>query len=539
MVPEGYHRPPLGGTNAAQTAVVWNGLNINSQLTGQTDFNTISTYNYDHIAVRSGGGSVPYGTGAVGGSIHLNNDISFNNTFKTQVLAGYGSYTTPIAHIKSSYSTEAFFIGGGIDYIQSDNDFDYLDTQLTNENGDYDNINWNLNAGWLVGKQHTFKVYHNTFLGDRGFSRTLTAVSNSAYEDRQVRNLVQWDMQSSRFKSQLRLAHLFEQFRFFLSRDFRENFSIGKASRYTANYQAKYHFNTHTFLQAIIDYTTVEGDGSSIIQTTRNTFNGTLQWNQQLDEKWQYSVQLRQDATTDFDSPLLLGLGSSYAFAKAYTLKLNASRNYRIPTFNDLFWSGPGAQGNPDIIPETSWQGELGHELRLKNLNINIQNYYIRAQNLIVWRPNVDGIFTPINVSDTEHYGAEIGIDYTSSLGKHRFMVSGKYGYTMAQDMVTANTLPYVPRHKIIGALSYSQKQLSAYYQWLYNDEVFTTTDNTTTVAGYGISNAGISYTLRQKQERQLTFSLRAQNIFNKNYQTIAFRPNPGRNFLIQTSYTF
>ena len=55
------------GTNAQQTAVVWNGININSQLTGQTDFNTLIPGNYGDVVVRSGGGSVQYGSGAVGG----------------------------------------------------------------------------------------------------------------------------------------------------------------------------------------------------------------------------------------------------------------------------------------------------------------------------------------------------------------------------------------------------------------------------------------------------------------------------------------
>lgn len=50
--------PSFRGTTAPQTAVIWNGININSQLNGQTDFNVISTSNYNTIAVRSGGGSV-------------------------------------------------------------------------------------------------------------------------------------------------------------------------------------------------------------------------------------------------------------------------------------------------------------------------------------------------------------------------------------------------------------------------------------------------------------------------------------------------
>ncbi|WP_372756587.1 TonB-dependent receptor, partial [Mariniflexile sp.] len=47
--------PSFRGTNASQTAVIWNGININSQLNGQTDFNTISSSNFNSISIRSGG----------------------------------------------------------------------------------------------------------------------------------------------------------------------------------------------------------------------------------------------------------------------------------------------------------------------------------------------------------------------------------------------------------------------------------------------------------------------------------------------------
>ena len=73
--------PSFRGTTAQQTAVIWNGININSQLNGQTDFNTITTRDYTSITVRSGGGSSIYGSSAIGGSIHLNNELTFKNQF--------------------------------------------------------------------------------------------------------------------------------------------------------------------------------------------------------------------------------------------------------------------------------------------------------------------------------------------------------------------------------------------------------------------------------------------------------------------------
>src|SRR5690606_17384690 len=47
--------PAFRGTTAQHTAVIWNGVNINSQTSGQTDFNTVMTSGLDYISVQSGG----------------------------------------------------------------------------------------------------------------------------------------------------------------------------------------------------------------------------------------------------------------------------------------------------------------------------------------------------------------------------------------------------------------------------------------------------------------------------------------------------
>ncbi len=101
--------PSFRGTNASQTAVIWNGININSQLNGQTDFNTISTSNYNSIAIRSGGGSVQYGSGAIGGSIHLNNKLAFDSHFDNSVQISYGSFNTKQTGFNSSYGNRCIF----------------------------------------------------------------------------------------------------------------------------------------------------------------------------------------------------------------------------------------------------------------------------------------------------------------------------------------------------------------------------------------------------------------------------------------------
>jgi len=100
--------PSFRGTTAQHTAVVWNGLNINSQFNGQTDFNTVTTADFNNVAVRSGGGSVIYGSSAIGGSVHLNNDLLFSRRFDSALSVGYGSFDTFGANYQLKASSAVF-----------------------------------------------------------------------------------------------------------------------------------------------------------------------------------------------------------------------------------------------------------------------------------------------------------------------------------------------------------------------------------------------------------------------------------------------
>lgn len=54
------------GTSANHTAVLWNGLNINSPSLGQSDFSTIPVAGFDQMSVQYGSAASCVGTDAVG-----------------------------------------------------------------------------------------------------------------------------------------------------------------------------------------------------------------------------------------------------------------------------------------------------------------------------------------------------------------------------------------------------------------------------------------------------------------------------------------
>ena len=520
------------GTNAQQTAVVWNGININSQLTGQTDFNTLIPGNYGDVVVRSGGGSVQYGSGAVGGAILLNDSFRFNDGWKNSLQSSYGSFNTSKLAFNTSLGKEKTSLQIGINHIASDNDYKYLGTDLRNENGAYDQLNINANVGFILSDQQILKVYHNTFNGDRDFSGTLTAPADENYRDLNHRSLIELSSFNERKIARLKVGHLYERYRYFPNNQ-REEFSFGQANTLLANYDYKYQLNKIT-LNGIIDFSSIWAKGTSIENAQRSFVSGTFLFSHELSDKLNYGVNLRQEVVSDYQNPFLFSLNSSYKVAKNYIININGSKNHRVPTFNDLYWSGAGASGNLEVLPETSWQVEIGQTIEVKNIALSLNAYSITTDNLIQWRPNIQGVWMAMNVQDVSQYGMELGFDWKRKWGNQELVWESEYAYTKSIDNTTKNQLLYVPEHMLRSNLAYQYKKLVAFYQFLYNGSVYTTTDNSDSLSSYTVGNIGLDYHWPNISGIKFILGLKVNNLFNKNYQNVAYRPMPNRNFQLQ-----
>jgi vitamin B12 transporter len=525
--------PSFRGTSASHTAVIWNGININSQLNGQVDFNAISANSYDNITVRSGGGSVLFGSGAIGGSIHLDNLIQFSKQEKHKLLANYGSFNTQ--HINYDYvkATDKSFINVGLGYNASDNDFKYLGSNLTNENGSYLNYNFDVNYGYKINKKHQLKIYSSTFFADRNLSRTLNAPSNDGYEDINSKNLLEWNFAlSSKEVITSRISYIFEKFKYFDNNQNKSNFSDGNTQRKIGQIDYNNSFSTKLKLNAILGFESVTASGSSFDTNTRNILSGVVSLNHQLTKKLSYGVQLRQDVQNDFDSPFLYSLGIEQKFSEKYTLSFNTSKNFRIPTFNDLYWQ-PG--GNINLKPEDSYQFEIGNAISLKNISFQVNGFYIKSSHLIQWIPNPSGVWSPTNTDETRNLGIEFSANYKTSIKDHFIVINANYAYTDAKDLETNQQLISVPKNRLNGFVNYQYKNWSAFYQLLFNDDVQFLVD---TIPAFQVSNVGVEYEISTlKSNPNLGFVI--NNIYNTKYQNTLNRPMPGINFQITTTINF
>lgn len=517
------------GTNASQTAVVWNGINLNSQLTGQTDFNTISPQGFNEIVVRSGGGSVQYGSGAIGGTILLNNVLDFSKHYESHLRIGYGSFETKKLNYVTSFGNKKIALGFGLNYNASENDYKYLGTDLINENGALENLNLNLDFGYTIADHHLIKFFHNSFFGDRDFSGTLTAPSNDNYKNSDSRSLVEWDNFRANKIARLKFAHLYEEYKYFANKE-RDDFSFGRTNTFIVNYDYKYSWDA-LILNGIVDVNSISAKGTSIESANRNTISGIFLVSHKLSDNFNYGVNIRKDFVNDYESPLLLSLDSEYQLTKHYAININASKNYRLPTFNDLYWIGAG---NLDVEPETSFQLELGQALENESYKLKLNAFYIKSDELIQWRPNAEGIWSPINIADASQYGVELSLEANHSWGNNHVLWNNQYGYTKSVNNETNYQLTYVPEHNINSNLAYCYKKWSAQYQFLYTGIVYTTNDNSESLDDYIVNNMRLEYKLKLTTIAEIRLGFSVNNIFNKAYENVAFRPMPNRNYQLE-----
>jgi outer membrane cobalamin receptor len=536
--------PSFRGTTASQTAVIWNGININSQFLGQTDFNTIGTRDFNSIAVKAGGGSVLYGSSAIGGSIHLNNDLQFKKAFSNHLFFSSGSYDTYSANYRTMVSSDKYSLQVSFSRNSSENDFKYPGkTDQKNINGEYYNTSMNTTFGYKIDSNNTIKLYSQYYDSERHFSLTTPTASKTKYDDFNTRNLLEWENKFDRFTSKLKLAHIGESYKYFSDIN-SKLFTYGKVETSIIKYDLAFDVNDKIKLNSIVDYNRNKGYGSSINNVKREIGTASLLLSHLISDKWDYNASIRQEITDNYGNPFLFSLGTRYQFTDFYRIKLNASKNFRMPTYNDLFWEG---SGNPDLRPETSYQGEIGNEFFTKNFTLSVTTYYNSIKDLLRWVPSQGSgdNWSPENTKKVRAYGAEVLLEWKTKIDSHNFTLNGTYAYTVSESkqLISAELvykqLIYVPYHKLTGSVSYNWKKVSSYFQYLYNGDVYSTPFNNpaTKVKNYNIGNIGADYDFGKKKSYKLGFQI--FNIWNENYQPVISRQMPGTNYTLYINLNF
>lgn len=534
------------GTSSSNTAVIWNGININSINNGQTDFNSLTVSLFDAIDVRSGGGSIEYGSGAVGGTIHLNDQLLYKSktVIENQFVGSIGSFSTYNSLYKFKIATEKLALKLGVSYNESENDYKLFGTDFKNFNGAYNNFNMSVGLAYKFNSREQLKFYSTSYLSKRLFSGETPnpTGANDKYKDFNNRNLLVYNYHQNKFNHELKLAFLTQEYQYFEDKT-SDVFSFGKSKRYLINYDVVYKISSiNAKLTSYSEYESVFGKTDKITEKNRRQFSQSFIYNQNIYNTVFFDLKMRKDFNSDYNVPNSYSFGMKAKTFKNLSFRANASKNYRVPTYNDLYWPG---QGNVKLIPETAVQGEVAVTYKKKKFSADLGVFYISAKDKIVWMPNGDssrpGVWTPVNLSNTANKGVELSLSYAKNYNNHFIDFKANYSYVEAKDKDTQRFLIFVPKHLFNGSFGYSHKRFSFFYQQLFTGEIFTTESNSKdfVLPSFFVGNFGGNFRITKNIKKEISIGFKINNVFNKNYLTQPRRPMPNRNFNININYKF
>lgn len=524
--------PAFRGTTAQQTSVLWNGIKINSALLGQTDFNATAFKSYDHIVVKPGGGSVLYGSSAIGGTIHLNNELQFNRKTTNEIQLNYGSFNTQGIHYKISTGFEKFAMNAHFGYNKSDNDYEWIGKNRKNTNGQFYNTDFGAELAYKINSKNTLEFYSSTYNDDRHFALLTPYQTKTKYQNNYYRNLLKWHYKNQRFLNTFYAANTKESYTYFdqLPTDSK---SGGKANTLYFKNESFYNLLQNFKLSGFLEYqkTTGKGQNSGLPFSTQEIFAVSVLGNYDFTNRFGIEIGAKNEMAKDYENPFLFSAGFYYN-AAFYQLKINSSKNYRIPTFNDLYWQ-PG--GNLNLKPETSNQFDINHNFIYKSLTLNMSTYYTSVKEMIRWIPTNAGFWEANNVDEVTIYGADIFLNLKKQWNHHSVQLNSNYGYTKSIDKKTEKQLTYTPLHKFNVQLFYGYKDFSIVPSFLYVGEIFTTAsnDNASAIAGYGIIDVDFQQKIKIKNN-PFIINLKIKNAANTDYTNMPERVMPGRNYHIQ-----
>lgn len=534
------------GTSANHAGLLWNGIRVSPPNIGYVDLSLVQGSFFNDISILYGGASPMFGSGSIGGGIHLENRPVFEKSGADLGLdLSGGSFGTMAIEANGAVYRQKFYSRSAFSIMNAANDFSYKnlkgeDVQLPHagifKSGFIQDIAFHLPKNQYIMASAWFQY------ADRDIPPTLTEENSEAVQtDRSWRAMISWKDYNERNNLEAKLAYFNEFTRYedplasvystiqnqSVVSSFESTWEIGKNSAIFAGSQFTYEF-------ADLDYYDQPRDQENVAVFVSYRHNFPLL-------KWQFSLNGRQEFLTEYQSPFLFSAGAEGKIWRFISGRLNVSRNFRAPTFNERYWQ-PG--GNPDLKPEKSWNEEAGISLENQfpssNMKFSVTAFNSHVENWILWLPG--GSFWSVeNAQEVWSRGFEISGNQLISLGAVSLFLAESYSFTKSTnekklfdlDASYRKQLIYTPLHRLVIKTGAVFKGYNLTVKGNFTGEVFSSKDNTESLPPYFLLDAVVSKSFKIKNEYPLTIQFNLNNILNADYQAIPYRPMPGINFLL------
>lgn len=551
------------GASAAQSAVLWNGVPINSPTLGMTDLSLLGTGLFDQVDLQYGGSTALLGSGSVGGALMLGNRIGrFEKSAMARAGVSAGSWNSKEVSAKARLANDAWEVSLQGAYQDALNDFDYTGVSGERKKMDHAflkgkafmgtvayNLNKNKKQDWL----HTIAAH---VWWQRYFRQIPPALFESAsvkeQDDAAVRTLLTWDLKTSRNVYYAKASFNTDRLRY--------EDGLALPSNQNTSYQLyqEYGFKTRIgesqelLLFSPLSFGLAKGKN---IDTDKRQFRPAVVVAYKValaQSRVALNAMLRQEWDNGTIAPLLPGIGGRallYTSEKetsaqhiAISLLASVQRTYRLPSLNELYYN-PG--GNENLLPEQGWSEEIGFGLDVhKNKEDEVRytgsmqwTFFNREiKDWIYWLGGA--IWTPYNIASVHSRGVENKTQWRAGLGRlgechfslsYAYILSTTRASYFPGDGSIGKQIPYTPRYNGQINIGWSIGPFWINYNHTYTGYRFVTTDESQYLEPYQTGNVQLMARFPMGSGYAMSGFLRVQNIWDQSYQVVGGRPMPGR----------
>jgi iron complex outermembrane receptor protein len=532
------------GTSATQTEVQWNGMRLNSPSLGQTDLALFVLGMQEQVTmVRTGM------RGVIGGTLMMDNTVVKDTGVHLNATLRGGSFKTfeSVADLRYLKGRVSGFTK--LSYARSDNDYPFRNRFQEGlpfqrqTNAATQQLSFMQQFNVAINDNHS--VMANVWLteANRQIAPIISKPNSTEHQqDYSLRSMLGW---KGKFKSvRLNVTSLYTRdvLRYVNPEAKLDETSLMQAWRNKVEATMLLPKNIRLQAELDLDYESAE---VKAYQQTRGRFIGSLKsYLVYYLRGWKFHGGFRQDLIGNklsaFSPELAVSYSTQVNQKHQISAGLIASRNFRFPTLNDLYWL-PG--GNPNLKQEKSWNGEISLQYSyLKTVQFTINNFYLYVDDWIQWTPT-GSFWSPQNIRRVFSRGLETTLLLTNAANNDnpkQFQVHGSVSYTFTQttnldgqstfDESKGKQLIYVPMHNAVASLQLSFRGFYVRSIHRYISQVFIATDNSDFLPAYYLTNLEIGKEFTW-QNRRMAAAFKINNVGNTNYENVAQRPMPGRSF--------
>lgn len=555
------------GTSASHTQIIWNGISLNSPMRGYTDLSQVPLFFVDEIYLLHGGSSLTESSGALGGSIHLENQPDWLSKRLLTVKAERGSFQTGRYSAKLQLGGDKILSSTRIYHEKSANEYPFYNTGVLPHQAD------TLKNGAFRKQAMLQEFYYRSgseiMVTLRGWiqenHRDLPPLMSyegdpreEGQHDRQTRVQMEVKKYGEAFNFSYNAGYNYSKMEYSLYLPL-NNYQVSDAksgeeklyNQLRMNYVKSDHFALTGTLegawQKVKARELVKQDGYEVDRLEAGTM---IQLMVRPTSRSGIYFLTRSEYYDNRFIPFIPSAGAEWQFRNVnpMALRINLTRNYHKPGLNDLYWI-PG--GNPELLPEEGVTGELVLSSRYSqngaSLFQELSGYASEIKNWIIWQPAQNGawFWEAVNLDRVKSAGLEYNFSGDIHYRKYKFTAGGNYALTRSyrrnrsagNGFSNNRQLIYIPVHSANFQAGAARQGYSALLHLGLTGRRYTQTSNQWTSFENSLPHFLVTNLSLQKDfmVNDLNFGVKvkAENLFNVRYQQILWRPMPGRNYSI------